>query len=122
MPKSILIVDDNAVVRRCLRGIFEDEGWEICGEAENGHEAIEKAQWLRPNLIILDLSMPVMNGIEAAPRLKTMLPEVPIVMFSVHGGGALDEEARAAGVTAVVSKADSMKSLIGLARTFLQPA
>jgi CheY-like chemotaxis protein len=120
VPKSILIVDDNAVVRRCLRGIFENEGWEICGEAENGYDAIEKAQRLCPNLIILDLSMPVMNGMEAAPRLRKMLPEVPIVIFSVHGGRTLEQEALAVGVAAVVSKADNMKSLVGLARNLLQ--
>ncbi len=122
MPKCILIVDDNAVVRRCLRGILENEGWQICGEAENGRDAIDQAQQLRPDLIILDLAMPVMNGMEAAPLISKMLPHVPIVMFSIHGGDALQREARAAGVAAVVSKADNMKNLVGLARTLLQPA
>jgi DNA-binding NarL/FixJ family response regulator len=119
MSKCIFIVDDNAVVRRCLRGIFENEGWEICGEAENGHDAIEKAPRLHPDLIILDLSMPVMNGVEAAPRLRKMLPEVPIVMFSIHGG-ALEHEALSAGVAAVVSKTDNMKTLVRLAGTLVQ--
>jgi DNA-binding NarL/FixJ family response regulator len=122
VPKCILIVDDNAVVRRCLRGILENEGWQICGEAENGRDAIDQAQQLRPDLIILDLAMPVMNGMEAAPLISKMLPHVPIVMFSIHGGDALQREARAAGVAAVVSKADNMKNLVGLARTLLQPA
>jgi DNA-binding NarL/FixJ family response regulator len=122
VPKSILIVDDNAVVRRCLRGIFEDEGWEICGEAENGRDAIEKAGKLHPNLIILDLAMPVMNGMEAAPLIRAVLPEVPIVMFSIHGGAALEHEPLAAGVAAVVSKAENTKSLVGLARKLLQVA
>ena len=122
MPKCILIVDDNAVVRRCLRGILENEGWQICGEAENGRDAIDQARQLRPDLIILDLAMPVMNGMEAAPLISKMLPDVPIVMFSIHGGEALQHQARAAGVAAVVSKADNMKNLVGLARTLLQPA
>jgi chemotaxis response regulator CheB len=64
LPKRILIVDDNPVIRDTLREVLEQEsGWEVCGEAANGREGIEKAQQLKPDLIVLDLSMPVMNGI-----------------------------------------------------------
>jgi len=71
--KSVLIVDDSAYVRQALCELFKREGdFEVCGEAENGKDAIKKAQELRPDLIVLDLSMPVMNGFDAARTLKTV--------------------------------------------------
>ncbi len=72
MAKSVLIVDDNAFMRQALGEIFQREAdFEISGEAENGRKAIEKARQLHPDLIVLDLSMPVMNGLDAAPSLET---------------------------------------------------
>ena len=122
MPKSILIVDDNAVVRRCLRGIFEDEGWEICGEAENGRDAIEKALELSPDLIILDFTMPVMNGLEAAKTLRAMMPEVPLILFTVHRSANLDSNASVAGINAVISKVEGVTALVDRVRSLLEPA
>jgi CheY-like chemotaxis protein len=73
--KCILVVDDNAVMRHTWRTEFEDiAGWAVCGEAENGRDAIDEARVVRPDLIVLDLSMPIMNGLEAAPVLRCMLP------------------------------------------------
>jgi len=72
--------------------------FEVCGEAANGQEAIERAQEFHPDLIILDLSMPVMNGLDAAKVLKTLMPAVPLIIFSEYGDVLSDEEARAAGV------------------------
>jgi CheY-like chemotaxis protein len=76
MPlRSVLVVDDNPIVRRRLCELFTREGdFNICGEAENGREAIEKAQLLRPDLIVTDLSMPVMNGLEETRVLKKLMP------------------------------------------------
>jgi len=75
MPKTVLIVDDNALIRQVLCDLFRKESdFEACGEAENGRQAIEKAQPLRPDLIVLDLSMPVMNGLDAARTLKRLMP------------------------------------------------
>jgi len=75
MAKTVLIVDDNALIRQALCEMFKREAdFEVCGEAENGREAIEKAQRLHPDLIVMDLSMPVMNGIDAARVLKGMMP------------------------------------------------
>ena len=75
MPKLVLVVDDNAVIRHALCEVFtSEEGFDVCGEAENGRDAIEKAQALQPDLIVMDLSMPVMNGIDAAHALKTLMP------------------------------------------------
>ncbi len=75
MAKSVLIVDDVELIRRALCELFKSEAdFDVCGEAENGQEAIEKAQELHPDLIVLDLSMPIMNGIDAARVLKTLMP------------------------------------------------
>jgi len=79
MPKCVLLVDDSPAVRRSLCIIFESAGIEVCGEAEDGAKAIEKAKHLKPDLIVLDLGMPVMNGLQAAPILRAMHPS-----FHVH--------------------------------------
>ena len=76
MPKCILIVDDHKYVRQPVRNFLENQGYDVCGEAVDGYDAIEKAQELKPDLILLDMSMPRMNGIDAAPRLKKLLPHL----------------------------------------------
>src|ERR1700726_918513 len=107
VPKSILIVDDDKQVRNLLRSFVESRThFEVCGEAVNGLDAIEKARTLRPDLIVMDFSMPVMNGLEAGAVLKAMLPEVPVVMYTVHDTAAMKVQALAAGVRAVVQKHD----------------
>ena len=123
MPKCILLVDDNAAIRQTLRTVFEEtSGWEVCGEAENGREAIEKARKLKPDLIVLDLSMPIMSGLEAAPVLRRMLPTVPIILFTLHGSKFLERDARSAGVTAVVSKDAAVTTLVNQAEDLLRAA
>ena len=120
MPKSVLLVDDNAVIRQALCRLFLSEaGFEICGEAENGQKAIEKAQELRPDLIVMDLSMPVMNGIEAVRVLKRLMPKVPVIIFSEYSDVFSEKEARSAGVSALVSKAEHVSLLLGKARALL---
>ena len=122
MSRCILLVDDNAVIRHMLRAAFEERSdWEV-GEAQNGRDAIDKARESKPDLIVLDLSMPVMNGLEAAPVLKRMLPAVPIILFTLHDNKTLEREALALGVSAVVSKAASMKALIDQAKDLLRAA
>ncbi len=107
MTYSILIVDDNPVIRRSLRAcLVESVDWQVCGEAANGREALEKAQQLRPDLIILDLSMPVMNGLQAARELKRITPTVQLLMFTSFKSPNLEKEAVAAGCTAVIEKSD----------------
>jgi two-component system, NarL family, nitrate/nitrite response regulator NarL len=123
LPNDILIVDDNAVIRRMVRTQFEDiSDWEVCGEAVNGWEAIEKARELKPDLIVLDLAMPIMNGLEAAPVLRRMMPAVPIILFTLHDNKAVEREAVSVGVSAVVSKATGMKSLVHHAQGLLAAA
>jgi DNA-binding NarL/FixJ family response regulator len=122
MTKCILLVDDNAVIRHMLRTAFEKRSdWEV-GEAQNGRDAIDKAQESKPDLIVLDLSMPVMNGLEAAPLLRQMLPAVPIILFTLHDNETLEREALSVGISAVVSKAASMKTLVDQAKNLLRAA
>jgi DNA-binding NarL/FixJ family response regulator len=84
MPRTILIADDNPLIRKTLCEIFEaEEDYDICAEAANGQEAIDLALKHRPELIILDLSMPVMNGLEASRELKRIMPTVPITISAV---------------------------------------
>lgn len=122
MSKCILIIDDNAVIRRMLRNVFEQQGWIVCGEAENGREAIDKAGNLTPDLIVLDLAMPIMNGLEAAPALRRMLPAVPIILFTLHDNKVLEKEAWSAGVTVVVSKEESVSTLVNQAQSLVRKA
>ena len=104
MPaRSVLIVDDNPLIRQALCELFTREGdFEVCGEAENGREAIKKAQLLHPALIVTDLSMPIMNGLEKARVLKKLMPAVPVIIFTAHSDRFVEKEAAAAGVSAVV--------------------
>jgi two-component system chemotaxis response regulator CheY len=120
MAKSVLIVDDNAFLRKTLCKIFAiEEDLDVCGEAENGRDAIEKAQQLRPDLIILDLSMPVMNGLDAARVLRRLLPSVPLIMYSAFGDKFAEQQARLIGVSSLVSKSEPVATLIGKARGLL---
>jgi len=107
MACKILIVDDSSVVRHSVRFWLEQNSdWRICGEAENGAVAVDQAQQLHPDVVILDLSMPVMNGLEAARRITRMSPRPAMVMLTMHVSKQLEREAAAAGVDRVVSKAD----------------
>jgi|SRR5882757_2448855 DNA-binding NarL/FixJ family response regulator len=118
--KGILIVDDNAIIRRSLRRILESvEGWQVCGEAADGQEGVDKAKELGPDLIILDLSMPRLNGLEAARILSKAMPKVPLLMFSAHTGHLVQKEAFAAGVSAVLSKTGDVETLVRQAHILL---
>jgi len=117
MRKSVLLVDDNTFIRHALRQSFTSQAdFEVCGEAQNGLEAIEKAQKLHPDAIIMDLSMPVMNGLDAARALKKLMPTMPVIMFSQYCDVLSDNDARSAGVTAFVSKSDHLSVLIDKVR------
>jgi CheY-like chemotaxis protein len=104
----VLIVDDQPNVRKALRWYFEELKLE-CSEAENGLDALQKAQQVKPDLIILDFSMPVMNGFEAAKVFKQVMPEVPILMLTAHFGVA-DEAAKDVGVLGSLQKITSRPS------------
>lgn len=103
MP-TVLIADDHAAVRSAVRARFEGCSEFAAGEAENGADAIVKAQELKPDLIILDLSMPVLNGFEAAKLLREALPTVPIFLLTAQCTKAVEKAAVEAGIRAVFSK------------------
>ena len=120
MRRLVMIVDDHAIIRRMLRAVFEAEDL-LVSDAADGAEGVQKAKEEKPNLIILDLSMPVMNGLEAARELKILMPHVPLLMFTNNAGEILEKDAFAAGVFAVVCKSDpdSSKQLVAHARALL---
>jgi two-component system chemotaxis response regulator CheY len=120
MAKTVLIVDDNAYIRLALRRIFKCESdFEVCGEAVNGREAIAKAQELHPELIVLDLSMPVMNGLNAARELKRLMPTVPLIMYSAFEDRLVEQQARLVGISELVSKSQPAAILVSKARRLL---
>jgi len=94
-------------------------GFEVCGEAGNGKEAVEKVQALNPDLVVLDITMPVMNGLDAARAILKARPEIPILIVSVHKNKQLVEEAKKIGVRGYVTKAEAIQNLIKAADTVL---
>jgi two-component system chemotaxis response regulator CheY len=106
-PLQILIVDDSDVTRRILSTIVRSRHWTVCGEAEDGWSAIRKFQELKPDVVLLDLAMPDINGIEVARMMSGLNPAVPIILFTVMELEGLESTARRAGISAVVSKAQS---------------
>ena len=120
MSNTVLIVDDSAQIRQALCRLFTAAGgFEICGEASNGEEAIHKVHELQPILVVLDLRMPGINGLETARRLQALIQPPPIILYSLNAAEIADKEAFDCGVTAVVSKAEGIRTLITKARTIL---
>lgn len=113
-PRScrILIADDHAVVRRGLRTLIEAQpGWEACGEASNGQEAVEKAIRLRPDLIIIDVSMPDLNGFEATRQILTAAPQSQVLVLTMHDAPEIIERMVASGARGYVLKSDAERDL-----------
>jgi two-component system response regulator FimZ (fimbrial Z protein) len=118
MGKRVLVVDDHEIVRKMVCSMFTSQGYEV-SDAENGAQAVRKAQELRPDLVVLDLAMPVMNGLEAARTLKATMPFLPLLMFTNNVGSIMEQEARAAGIAAVVCKSESAEKLLFHAHALL---
>ena len=109
MPFRLLIVDDHEVVRLGVRTLFADNNsYEVCGEAQNGEDAILMVSELSPDVVILDLSMPGINGFETAEQILAIAPSVRIVFFSAH---EIPATARLVGADAFVSKSSSLEEL-----------
>ena len=122
LGKRILVIDDGDSVRDIIRIFLEHAGFEVCGEAADGVEAIEQAKKLKPDLIVLDLVMPRMNGAEAASVLSKTMPHVPIVLLTLYQNMLGPSLASAVGVKAVLDKTDGMDKLVACVRSLLQPA
>ncbi len=116
VSRKILIVDDNDSVRRVIRSLIETQAdLSVCGEAVDGVDAIEKSKQLEPDLILLDLLMPKLNGAAAASILKRLMPRVPIILFTMYDD-AVGKLAPAVGIDVVLAKRDGMSGLLPLVR------
>lgn len=121
--KNILIVDDSRAIRCTLKTFLEIPGdWTVCGEAENGRQGVDQALLLNPDLILMDLSMPVMNGFQAARELRRLLPEIPILMLTTFSSAFVESAALASGVNAVRSKSAGLESLYETMHALLKAA
>lgn len=128
MSIRILIADDHPETRKAVRKILETHpGWEVCAEAGDGLEAVDKAASLRPDLVVLDFSMPQMNGLQAARTIHTAAPEIPLILFSIHATEPhLIAECQSAGLRGVVPKStawllpEAIESLLQ-GKTFFPP-
>ena len=113
MPKSVLIVDDHEAVRRELRRLFQSRPeFTVCGEAADGAEAISKAEQLSPALVVLDLAMPEMNGLEAAGALRFIVPDAILFLLTAYKNRELELAAFQSGIRGVFSKYDDLDGLI----------
>ncbi len=119
LGKTVLIVDDNESIRKTLVAAFLFDGFETVSEAENGKEGIEVAKEIKPDVIMLDLSMPVMNGMEAASELRKIFPKTPIILFTLYGDGPLKTEASNAGVSLVLMKTVPLATVIDKAHELM---
>jgi|HubBroStandDraft_6_1064221.scaffolds.fasta_scaffold108180_4 CheY-like chemotaxis protein len=108
MPRSIFIVDDSSDIRAGIRRQLEVSGFEVCGEAGDGIDALDKLSRLRPDLIILDMSMPRMNGVDAARQLKHMCPNVPVILYTAFADVFRRKQALPEGVSEVVAKGENL--------------
>ena len=119
---TVLIVDDYPAVRTTLRSLLETECSVVCIEAMNGLDAIAKAKISRPDLIILDLCMPEMNGLEAATVLQKTMPQVPLFMVTSHHSRDVESQAASVGICAVFSKQTGIDALLAQVRQLLNPS
>jgi len=114
MSVRIVIADDHEIVRQGIRRILETQtGWEICAEAENGEAAVALAHRLKPDAIIMDISMPLMSGLEATRQISGLKANIPILVFTMHETATLAESARKVGARGILSKSDAARHLVG---------
>lgn len=113
MPLRILLVDDHEVVRRGLTVLLRAKpDWEICGEASNGREAVEKALKLNPDVIILDVGMPNLNGLEATRQIVKAKPEIRILILTLHDSATVVQDVLNAGARGFLLKSDAARDLV----------
>jgi DNA-binding NarL/FixJ family response regulator len=119
----ILIADDHAMLRKGLRTVLEPHpGWEICGEATTGLEALELTKTLEPDLIVLDVSMPVLNGLEVAHRISLSKPGTKILLFTMHNSPHFAKEVQKTGAHGYVCKSSGEQVLIQAIESLLEGA
>ena len=120
MRTTVLIADDSAAVRTALYEFFEGQpDFQVCAMVENGEEAIEAASRLHPDLVVLDRTMPVMSGLDAARVLKNVMPRVPLIMYCATPEECPEALIKSVGVSAIVSKSENVSVLIDTCRSLL---
>jgi DNA-binding NarL/FixJ family response regulator len=121
MHKRVLLADDSATVRGVIRTFLKDEkDIEVCGEAVDGLDAVQKAQSLKPDLILLDLAMPEMNGAEVASVLKRKMPGIRIILFTMYSENVGQSLTSAVGLDMVLSKPDGMMRMVESIKSLLR--
>jgi DNA-binding NarL/FixJ family response regulator len=109
---KVLIVDDHEALRAGVRSVLESRGIEVCGEAANGQEALAKAIQLQPDIVILDITMPVLDGFTAAREITKRLPGVGILLLSMHESSSMVNVAKSSGARGYVAKSEGIARLI----------
>jgi DNA-binding NarL/FixJ family response regulator len=118
---KILLADDSPTIRRSLRSLITTQtDWEICGEAENGKMAVEMARSLSPDVIILDLSMPIMTGLDAAREIRKFSPKAHVLLFTMHASPQLQKAPEAVGIDETIPKSGYPIRLLEAVRSRLE--
>ena len=109
----ILLADDHEMVRQGLRALIENQsGWQVCGEATTGREAVTKARELKPDIVVMDFTMPELNGMEATRQIRAALPRTEVLLLTMHESEELVREVLAAGARGYVLKSDAGRALV----------
>ena len=117
----ILIADDHTIVRQGLRTVLQGRaGWTVCGEATTGREAVTMARQLNPNIVVLDFSMPELNGLEATHQIREALPQTEVLLLTMHDSEALIHKALAAGAKGFILKSDAGDMLVSAVEQLCQ--
>src|ERR1700730_7142759 len=120
-PLRILIADDHEVVRKGMRALIEHEaGWEVCGIAINGQEAVDTAKKLKPEVVVLDMTMPELDGLEALRQIKQALPNTEVMIFSAHHSEEVIEQLFDAGAKSYIQKSDAGRHLVAAIRSLAE--
>jgi DNA-binding NarL/FixJ family response regulator len=121
MPLRILVVDDHAVVRRGVRSLLEShDGWDVCGEATTGRDAVELSRRLRPDVVVMDLSLPELNGLDATRQILKDAPETEVLVLTMHQSEELARDVLQAGARGYVLKSDADENLIAAVENLQQ--
>lgn len=117
----VLLVDDHELVRRGLKHVLRGTRFEICGEAENGQDGVEQTLKLKPDLVLLDMSMPVMTGLQAARAIRQAAPQIKILIVTIHASAQMEREARACGADGYITKMADSELLLATMDALLDP-
>lgn len=109
----ILIADDHELIRRGLRGLLEaQKGWEVCAEAADGRQAVEKARQTKPDIVVMDVSMPVLNGLEATRQIRKLVPSAEVLILTMHDSEQVVREVLEAGAHGYILKSDAGRDMV----------